>query len=158
MTLAGRRSGPEPRMLRVTARPTTPVAGPGAGERARHVEAGENVEARRGYLEDDPPRNRPVRTGPQQTAGDKIAGGTPDVRRAPVESVGEIHHSRLRFRDMEQEEHVHRSEARPVDRVEETHYRCSAVITRDVRREWICTPVAMHVTAAHALHDWVAVA
>jgi hypothetical protein len=58
---------------------------------------------------------------------------------------------------MEQEEHVHRSEERPVDRVEETHHRCSTVLTRDVRREWICPRVAMHVTTAHALHDWVAV-
>ena len=145
-------------MLGVTARGSTPVSVPGARERGRRLEASENVEARRGCREDEPPRNRPVRTGPQQPASDKTAGGTSDVRRAPVELVGEIHHRRLRFRDMEQEEHVHRSEARPVDRVEETHYRCSAVLTRDVRREWICAPVAMHVTAAHALHDWVAVA
>jgi len=145
-------------MLGVTAPGSTPVSVPGPRERGRHVEAGENVEARRGYIEDDPPRNRPVRTGPQQPASDKIAGGTPDLRRAPVESVGEIHHSRLPFRHMEQEEHVHRSDARPVDRVEETHYRCSTVLTRDVRREWICPAVAMDVTTAHALRDWVAVA
>ena len=144
--------------MRVTARVSTPVSVPGARERGRHVEAGENVEARRGYGEDDPPGKRPVRTGPDQPASDKIAGGTPDVRRAPVESIGEIHHSRLRFRDLEQEEHVHRSEARPVDRVEETHYRCSTVLPRDVRRKWICAPVPMHVTAAHAVLEWEAVA
>jgi hypothetical protein len=51
---------------------------------------------------------------------------------------------------VEQYEHVHRSEARAVDRVEEPHHR-AAVRPRRVRRGRICAPADMELSPAHAL-------
>lgn len=129
----------------------------GAGHRGLHPDAAEKVKAGHGGREGEPPRDRPVGTAPQQAASDQRRGRTPNVHGAPVESRGEVHHRRLHVRDVEQQEHVHRGEARPVDRVEETHHR-SAVRPRRDRRERICAPIDVHLAAAHALPEWTAVA
>jgi hypothetical protein len=90
----------------------------GVHRRGLEPDASEKRPARRGCREDQPERRGSARTAPQQPPGYQALDRTPDVDRSPVESLGEICHRGLALREVDQQEHVERGEARSIDRIE----------------------------------------